>query len=358
MKPSDVKSMKQRVGEIDESLCSPETLKRPPLIRSLTEERASLSRILNTVEKISKTKSSIEEMKRFLSDNDQELADLAATEIPLMEKVLEELENRMKKLLIPPDPNDNRDVIMEIRSGTGGEEAALFAADVYRMYTSYAQKNGWSQEIFSSSGTEKGGFKEITFALRGKGVYHRMKFEAGVHRVQRVPETETSGRIHTSACTVAVLPEAEEVEVEINQEDLRVDVYRSSGPGGQSVNTTDSAVRITHMPTGLVVSCQDEKSQHKNKTKAMKVLRSRLFAKKQEEEKAKRAEVRKSMVGSGDRSAKIRTYNFPQGRVTDHRIHLSLHSLKEILGGDLDQVIEPLNEAEQERLLSEVSSGL
>lgn len=358
MKPSDIESMKQRVGEIDDNLCSPETLKRPPLIRSLTEERASLSRILDTVEEIGKTESSIEEMKGFLNDKDQELADMAASEIPLMKKALEELDDRLKKLLIPPDPNDNRDVIIEIRSGTGGEEAALFAADVYRMYTNYAQKSGWSQEIFSSSGTEKGGFKEITFALRGNGVYSRMKFEAGVHRVQRVPETETSGRIHTSACTVAVLPEAEEVEVEIKQEDLRVDVYRSSGPGGQSVNTTDSAVRITHVPTGLVVSCQDEKSQHKNKAKAMKVLRSRLFAKKQEEEKARRAEVRKSMVGSGDRSAKIRTYNFPQGRVTDHRIHLSLHSLKEILSGDLDQVIEPLNEAEQERLLSEVSSGL
>ncbi len=358
MKTADIESMERRLKEIDESLCSPETLKRPPLIRSLTEERASLSRILDTVEEIGKTTSSIEEMREFLSDNDRELADLAATEIPVMEKALEELEGKLKKLLIPPDPNDNRDVIVEIRSGTGGEEAALFAADVYRMYSAFAQKNGWSQEIFSSSGTEKGGFKEVTFALRGKGVYRRMKFEAGVHRVQRVPETETSGRIHTSACTVAVLPEAEEVEVEINQDDLRIDVYRSSGPGGQSVNTTDSAVRITHVPTGLVVSCQDEKSQHKNKAKAMKVLRSRLFAKIQEEEKAKRAEVRKSMVGSGDRSAKIRTYNFPQGRVTDHRIHLSLHSLKDILSGDLDQVIEPLIEAEQERLLAEVSSGL
>jgi peptide chain release factor 1 len=358
MKTSDIESMELRVKEIDKSLCSPETLKRPPLIRSLTEERASLSRILGTVEEISKTESSIKEMKGFLSDNDQELADLAATEIPVMEKVLEKLEDKLKKLLIPPDSNDSRDVIIEIRSGTGGEEAALFAADVYKMYTSYAQKNGWSQENFSSSGSERGGFKEITFALRGKGVYSRMKFEAGVHRVQRVPETETSGRLHTSACTVAVLPEAEEVEVEINLEDIRVDVYRSSGPGGQSVNTTDSAVRITHVPTGLVVSCQDEKSQHKNKVKAMKVLRSRLFAKKQQEEKAKRAEVRKGMVGSGDRSAKIRTYNFPQGRVTDHRIHLSLHSLKDILSGDLDQVIKPLIEAEQERLLAEVSSNL
>jgi peptide chain release factor 1 len=358
MKPADRESMQNRLNEIDESLCSPETLKSPTLIRSLTEERAGLSRILSAVNDIEDTTSSIQEMKDLLEDDDQELASIAAQEIPEMEVRLEKLEQKLKLLLIPPDPNDNRDVIIEIRSGTGGEEAALFASDIYRMYTAFAQKMGWSQEIFSSSGSERGGFKEITFALRGKGVYSRMKFEAGVHRVQRVPETETSGRIHTSACTVAVLPEAEEVEVDINQEDLRVDVYRSSGPGGQSVNTTDSAVRITHIPTGLVVSCQDEKSQHKNRAKAMKVLSSRLYAKMQEEEQAKRAEVRKSMVGSGDRSAKIRTYNFPQGRVTDHRIHLSLHSLKEVLGGDLDQVIEPLINAEQERLLSEVSSGM
>ncbi|MEN8208822.1 MAG: peptide chain release factor 1 [Candidatus Fermentibacteria bacterium] len=358
MKTFDTGSMEQRLQEIDDSLCSPKTLKSPVLIRSLTEERAGLSKILNTVEEIEEVNSSLKETKELLEDDDRELAALAALEIPEMELKLEKLEHHLKLLLIPPDPNDSRDVIIEIRSGTGGEEAALFAANVYRMYTAFAQKNGWSQEIFSSSGSERGGFKEVTFALRGKGVYSLMKFEAGVHRVQRVPETETSGRIHTSACTVAVLPEVEEVEITVSQDDLRIDVYRSSGPGGQSVNTTDSAVRITHIPTGLVVSCQDEKSQLKNKTKAMKVLRSRLFAKKQEEENAKRAETRKSMVGSGDRSAKIRTYNFPQGRVTDHRIHLSLHSLKDVLGGDLDQIIGPLIEAEQERLLLEVSSGL
>lgn len=358
MKIPDIDSLEQRLKEIDSNLCIPEILKSPVLIRSLTEERARLSKILGTVDEIRQTSSSIEEMKTYLNDNDRELADLAAQDIPLLEQKLENLENDLKKFLIPPDPNDSRDVIIEIRSGTGGEEAALFAADVYKMYTNYAQKKGWTQENFSSSGSERGGFKEITFALRGEGVYSRMKFEAGVHRVQRIPETETSGRIHTSACTVAVLPEVEEVEVEINQDDLRIDVYRSSGPGGQSVNTTDSAVRITHVPSGLVVSCQDEKSQHKNKAKAMKVLRTRLFAKKQEEEKAKRAETRKSMVGSGDRSAKIRTYNFPQGRVTDHRIHLTLHSLKDILSGDLDQVIDSLIKAEQERLLTEVSTSL
>ncbi len=357
MKSDDIQAMENRLAEIDKDLCSPETLKNPNLIRSLTEERSGLAKILGTFEEIRDTETSLEEMREFVDDDDQELASMASGEIPVLEKRLDRLQHRLKMLLIPPDPNDRRDVIVEIRSGTGGEEAALFAADVYRMYSSYAQKRGWSQEIFSSSESERGGYKEITFALRGQGVYSRMKFEAGVHRVQRVPETETSGRIHTSACTVAVLPEAEEVEVDINQDDLRIDVYRSSGPGGQSVNTTDSAVRITHIPTGLVVSCQDEKSQHKNRAKAMKVLSTRLLAMKQEEEQAKRAKARKSMVGSGDRSAKIRTYNFPQGRVTDHRIHLSLHSLKDILSGDLDQVIEPLIEAEQERLLAEVSSA-
>jgi peptide chain release factor 1 len=355
--PKDIKGMENRLKEIDDDLCKPETLKNPSLIRSLTEERAGLARILETAAEMEETEASLEEMRGLLDDQDQELASIASQEIPALESRLGKLEHRLKMLLIPPDPNDKRDVVIEIRSGTGGEEAALFAADVYRMYSSYAQKRGWSQEIFSTSESERGGFKEITFALRGQGVYSRMKFEAGVHRVQRVPETETSGRIHTSACTVAVLPEAEEVEVDINQDDLRIDVYRSSGPGGQSVNTTDSAVRITHIPTGLVVSCQDEKSQHKNRSKAMKVLRTRLLAMKQEEEEAKRAKARKSMVGSGDRSAKIRTYNFPQGRVTDHRIHLSLHSLKDILAGDLDQVIDPLIEAEQERLLAEVSSS-
>jgi peptide chain release factor 1 len=246
---------------------------------------------------------------------------------------------------------------MEIRAGTGGEEAALFAGDIYRMYSNYAQKMGWKQEVMSSRESDRGGMREIVFNLSGNGVYSRLKYESGVHRVQRVPETETSGRIHTSACTVAVLPEAEEVDVEIRSEDLRIDVYRSSGPGGQSVNTTDSAVRITHIPTGTVVSCQDEKSQLKNKTKAMKVLRSRLLVVKQEQEAAKRSESRKTMVGSGDRSAKIRTYNFPQGRFTDHRIHLTLHSLSDILAGNIDQVIEELIKVDQERILAERSEA-
>lgn len=357
MNSADKESISMRLKEIDESLCSPETLRNATLIRSLTEERFGLAKIMTVIDEIDETEASIEEMKELLNDDDNELVEIAQQELPGFRTKLQELDQKLKMLLIQPDPNDQRDVIIEIRSGTGGEEAALFAADVFKMYSYYAQRKGWLTEIFSSSGTEKGGYKEIIFAVRGKGVYSRMKYEAGVHRVQRVPETETSGRIHTSACTVAVLPEVEEVEVEINPEDLRIDVYRSSGPGGQSVNTTDSAVRITHQPTGLVVSCQDEKSQHKNRAKALKVLRSRLFALKQEEERARRDEARKDMIGSGDRSAKIRTYNFPQGRITDHRIHLSLHSLKTILAGDLDQVIGPLIKAEQERLLTEVTSG-
>ena len=357
MSSTDRDSLSARRDEIDAALCSPETHRDQSRIRSLTEERAGLVKLLNTLDEIAGTEKTIADTQEVLADEDPELAEMARAELPELEVRLAKLQKKLKHLLIPPDPNDGRDVIIEIRSGTGGEEAALFAADVFRMYSSYAQKRGWTIEVFNSSGTERGGMKEVIFAVRGSGVYSRMKFEAGVHRVQRVPETETSGRIHTSACTVAILPEAEEVEVEINPEDLRIDVYRSSGPGGQSVNTTDSAVRITHLPSGLVVSCQDEKSQHKNRVQAMKVLTARMFALKQQEENAKRAETRKSMVGSGDRSAKIRTYNFPQGRITDHRIGLSLHSLKDVLGGDLDQVIEPLVEAEQERMLAEVTAS-
>jgi len=351
----DKTSIIEKICIIDEKLCSPEVLKIPPRIRYLTEERSELAKILSTIEAIELTRDSIKEMHLYLNDDDEELADIAREDLPALEAELEKLYKKLKILLIPPDPNDKRDVIIEIRSGTGGDEAALFAGEIFEMYLSYASKKGWQTEVFDSRDSGRGGFKEVIFAVRGRGVYSRMKFEAGVHRVQRVPETETSGRLHTSACTVAILPEAEEVEITIDPEDLRVDVYRSSGPGGQSVNTTDSAVRITHVPTGTVVSCQDEKSQHKNKAKALKVLRSRLFALKQAEEKAKRAEKRKSMVGSGDRSAKIRTYNYPQNRITDHRIKLTLHSLKEVLGGDLEQVITPLIEAEQERLLAEVT---
>ncbi len=349
--------IRERLSEIDGELCKPETLRNPSMIKSLNLERSGLVRIDETLTDIMDTESLFDEMHEASEGDDPELSEMAAGEMPILRNRLEKLNKRLKILLIPPDPNDQRGVVMEIRAGTGGEEAALFANDIYRMYSSYAQKKSWKLEVMSTRESERGGLREIIFNLSGDGVYSRLKYESGVHRVQRVPETETSGRIHTSACTVAVLPEAEEVDVEINSEDLRIDVFRSSGPGGQSVNTTDSAVRITHIPTGTVVSCQDEKSQHKNKAKAMKVLRSRLLVVKQEEEDAKRSKSRKNMVGSGDRSAKIRTYNFPQGRFTDHRIHLTLHSLDAILGGELDQVIEELIKADQERLLAERSEG-
>lgn len=351
------KNIRERLSEIDGELCKPETLRNPSLIRSLNTERAGLVKIDEALTDIIDTKALLEEMLTAADGEDAELSEMASEEVPGLEQRLEMLGRKLKILLIPPDPNDQRGVVMEIRAGTGGEEAALFAGDIYKMYSSYSQKKGWKLEVISTRESERGGLREIIFNLSGSGVYSRLKYESGVHRVQRVPETETSGRIHTSACTVAVLPEAEEVDIEINTEDLRIDVFRSSGPGGQSVNTTDSAVRITHIPTGTVVSCQDEKSQHKNKAKAMKVLRSRLLVVKQEEEEAKRSESRKSMVGSGDRSAKIRTYNFPQGRFTEHRIHLTLHSLDSILGGELDQVIDELIKADQERLLAERSEG-
>lgn len=347
--------IRERLLEIDAELCRPETSKDHSLLRSLNTERVGLVRIDETLTDLLDTENLLQEMRSEENGDDPELSQMAGEEIPGLEHRLEELEKQLKILLIPPDPNDQRGVVMEIRAGTGGEEAALFAGDIYRMYSSYAQKMGWKQEIMSSRESDRGGMREIVFNLSGNGVYSRLKYESGVHRVQRVPETETSGRIHTSACTVAVLPEAEEVDVEIRSEDLRIDVYRSSGPGGQSVNTTDSAVRITHIPTGTVVSCQDEKSQLKNKTKAMKVLRSRLLVVKQEQEAAKRSESRKTMVGSGDRSAKIRTYNFPQGRFTDHRIHLTLHSLSDILAGNIDQVIDELIKVDQERILAERS---
>lgn len=349
--------IRERLSEIDGELCKPETLRNPHLIKSLNTERSALVKIDEALSDIMDTESLLEEMRAAAGGDDPELSEMAQGEIPALEERLKSLNRSSRYFSYPPDPNDQKGVVMEIRAGTGGEEAALFAGDIYRMYSSYAQKRGWKLDVIGTRESERGGLREIIFNLSGQNVYSRLKYESGVHRVQRVPETETSGRIHTSACTVAVLPEAEEVDIDINTEDLRIDVFRASGPGGQSVNTTDSAVRITHVPTGTVVSCQDEKSQHKNKAKAMKVLRSRLLAVKQEEEEAKRSESRKSMVGSGDRSAKIRTYNFPQGRFTDHRIHLTLHSLDAILGGELDQVIDELVRSDQERLLAGRSEG-
>jgi peptide chain release factor 1 len=278
----------------------------------------------------------------MLHDADPEIRDMAEDEIRAAKERLPELEERLKVLLLPKDPLDEKNIILEIRAGTGGEEAALFAADLFRMYCRYAEDKGWKVEVMSEHETGSGGYKEIIAQVSGDRVYSRLKYESGIHRVQRVPATESQGRIHTSAVTVAIMAEAEEVDVDIKPEDLRIDVFRSSGPGGQSVNTTDSAVRITHLPTGLVVSCQDEKSQHKNKAKALRILRARILQAEQERQDAEQAEHRRAQVGTGDRSGRIRTYNFPQGRMSDHRINLTLYSLATIMEGDLDEIIESL----------------
>ena len=292
-----------------------------------------------------------------IASSDAELAEFARAELPELKAKLETLEAELKRMLVPRDPDDDKNVIVEIRAGTGGDEASLFAADLYRMYSKFAEKRGWRQEMMTTSASEVGGFKEIIFLLEGDGVYRAMKFESGVHRVQRVPDTEASGRIHTSAATVAVLPEVEDVDVEVREQDLRVDVYRAGGPGGQGVNTTDSAVRITHLPTGLVVTCQDERSQIKNRAKAMKVLRARLYDAKLQAAQAKYAAQRKSQVSTGDRSAKIRTYNFPQGRITDHRINLTLYRLDDFMEGDLDQMSEALISADTAERLAALGAG-
>jgi len=282
----------------------------------------------------------ISDSKELLKEADPEMRELAAEEISNLEDEQQTLEQKLLRMLLPKDPNDTKNVVIEVRAGTGGEEAALFAAEIFRMYQRYAERRHWNVEIMSSSNTGTGGLKEVIAVIEGAGAYSRLKHESGVHRVQRVPETESSGRIHTSAITVAVMPEAKAVEVEIDENDIRIDRFCSSGPGGQSVNTTQSAIRLTHEPTGLVVSCQDEKSQHKNLAKAMRVLRARLYDLKQQEIASERAAERKGMVGGGDRSEKIRTYNFPQNRVTDHRIHLTMHKLPEILDGDLDELLD------------------
>ncbi len=302
-----------------------------------------LEEILTAHKEYLEVEKNIKDSKDLLAhEKDKDMQDLAKMDIEESEEKLAELAESLKEMLAPKDPNDDKDAIVEIRAGTGGEEAALFAADLFRMYSYFVTNQGWKMEVLSSNMTDKGGYREVTFMLRGDNVYGTMRFESGVHRVQRVPETEASGRIHTSAITVAVLPEADDVDVEINQNDLKIDVYRSSGNGGQSVNTTDSAVRITHLPTGLVITCQDEKSQIKNKDKAMKVLRSRLLDLEIAKQEAEISATRKSQVGTGDRSAKIRTYNFPQSRVTDHRINLTSYKFDQIMAGDINEFIEAL----------------
>ena len=345
----------KRLGALDAELADPEISRNPDRLRDLGRERAHLEPIVRTGSELQDLVQELEGARELASDSeDAEMRAMAVEEVAILEGRLETLEVRARELLIPKDPLEDRTAVVEIRAGAGGDEAGLFAGDLYRMYKRVAERGGWEVELLSLSEGIPGSIKEVIFTLRGKGVYGHLRFESGVHRVQRVPETESQGRVHTSAATVAVLPEAEEVDVQIEEKDLRIDVFRSSGPGGQSVNTTDSAVRITHEPTGLVVSCQDEKSQHKNRAKAMKVLRARLLDLKVSEQQAKRAKERKLQVGTGDRSAKIRTYNFPQNRVTDHRIGLTLYRLNEVLDGDLAELMSALRMAEQaERLESD-----
>ena len=345
----------ERLRELDSELADPEVSQNPDRLRELGRERADLEPVVQAGTELLDLVGELEGARELAGGaDDAEMRALAEEEVTALEERIETLGMRAKELLIPKDPLDDRTAVVEIRAGTGGDEAGLFAADLFRMYKKVAERDGWDVELMSLSEGIPGSVKEVVFTLRGKGVYGQLRFESGVHRVQRVPETESQGRIHTSAATVAVLPEAEDVDVAIDEKDLRIDVFRSSGPGGQSVNTTDSAVRITHEPTGLVVSCQDEKSQHKNRAKAMKVLRARLLDLKISEQQAERARERKLQVGTGDRSAKIRTYNFPQNRVTDHRIGLTLYRLTEVLEGDLTELISALRLAEQaERLESE-----
>ncbi len=351
-----LQSLEEKYEELSELLSQPETVSDLARYQKLTKALSDLTDIVNTYRDYKQVLTDMKEAESLLREElDPEFRDLVIQEIEESQERKTVLERSLQMLLLPKDPNDDKSVIMEIRAGTGGEEAALFAATLFRMYCRYAEKQGWKTEVMDTSYSDLNGFKEIIFVIEGKGAYSRLKYESGVHRVQRIPVTESGGRIHTSAATVAVLPEAEEVEVEINPNDIRVDLYCSSGPGGQSVNTTQSAVRLTHIPSGLVVTCQDEKSQHKNKDKAMRVLRARLLEITRAEKDAEIADTRRGMVGSGDRSERIRTYNYPQGRVTDHRIGLTLHKLDYVLEGDLEEIITGLITHDQTEKLKQVN---
>ncbi len=342
----------KRLKDIEEQMSNPEVISDQNLFRNLNRERTRLAPIVQSFGEYKKIKREYSDSQELLeSEHDEEMKEMLQSEIDELEKKIKTSEEKLLIMLLPKDPNSGKDVIMEIRAGTGGEEAALFAADLLRMYNRFCDIKGWKLEFIDGNYTEIGGYKEVIFSIRSPEAYDSLKYESGVHRVQRVPTTESGGRVHTSAVTVAVLSEAEDDDLVIDPSDLRVDVYRASGHGGQSVNTTDSAVRITHIPTGMIVTCQDEKSQHKNKAKAIRVLRARLFEKINKERMDKESELRRAQVGTGDRSERIRTYNFPQSRVTDHRIGLTLYSLESILDGSLDDVIEPLKKDEVRKLL-------
>jgi peptide chain release factor 1 len=345
----------ERFRELELEMSRPGVVSDQNRFKALTRERSGLAPMVNAYEDLKRNKQELADSDLLLKDErDPEMKEMLQSEVDELKKKIEDLEGRLLIMLLPKDPNSGKDVIMEIRAGTGGDEAALFAADLFRMYSRYADMKGWKIEYLSVSATGIGGYKEIIVSVRSPEAYDHLKFESGGHRVQRVPTTEAGGRIHTSAVTVAVLAEAQEDEIDVNPDDLRIDVYRSSGHGGQSVNTTDSAVRITHLPTGMVVTCQDEKSQHKNKAKALRVLRARLLEKANRERMEREAAIRKSQVGSGDRSERIRTYNYPQSRLTDHRIGLTLYSLEKILEGELDPVIDALKKNEIDEQLGKI----
>jgi len=347
----------ERTEEISALLSDPETISNQNQFRKLSQELAEITPIVNHYQEFCHTTEDRGAAKAMLKDKDKEVQQMAQEELEVADNRIAELEADIQKLLLPKDPNDEKNIFLEIRAGTGGDEAALFAADLFRMYSQYAEQKRWTVEIVSSSANELGGYKQVIAGIFGRGAYSKLKFESGGHRVQRVPQTETQGRIHTSACTVAIMPEAEDIDgIDINPGDLRIDTYRASGAGGQHVNKTDSAVRITHLPTGVVVECQDERSQHKNKARAMSVLQSRLLDAQQREQQQEEAATRKTLIGSGDRSERIRTYNFPQGRVTDHRINLTLYKLDDLMGGMLDMLIDPLTATDQADQLAALSS--
>jgi len=349
-----LETLVERHEEISGLLAEPDTMADQNKFRSLSQEYAQLEPVVSNFTAYKNSLTAIDDAKMMMEEDDEEMREMAKEELAEAEKSEQELELVLQKLLLPKDPNDQRNIFLEVRAGTGGDEAAIFAGDLYRMYSRYAESRRWGVELINAQEGEHGGYKEVVIKIVGDGAYSRLKFESGGHRVQRVPETESQGRIHTSACTVAIMPEADELdEIDINPADLRVDTFRASGAGGQHVNKTDSAIRITHIPTGIVVECQDQRSQHKNRAQAMSVLQSRIMSEQQEKIDSEQAETRKLQVGSGDRSERIRTYNYPQGRMTDHRINLTLYKLAEVMEGDLEQVIEPLiNEYQADQLAS------
>jgi len=348
-----LQSLSERLEEINALLSDPDVIGNQNKFRSLSQEHAQLGPVVSCYHKYEKTLAAIDDAKLMLEEDDAEMRAMAEDELGEAEQKKESLENELQLLMLPKDPNDDKNIFLEIRAGTGGDEAAIFSGDLFRMYARYAESQRWKVEVMSEHEGEHGGYKEIIARIEGQGAYSKLKFESGAHRVQRVPETESQGRIHTSACTVAIMPEIDDVEeVDINPNDLKVDTYRASGAGGQHVNKTDSAIRITHIPTGIVVECQDERSQHKNRARAMSLLQARIYDQEVEKQQKEQAATRKSLVGSGDRSERIRTYNYPQGRVTDHRINLTLYKLDEIMQGDLNEVIEPLIHEHQADLLA------